>query len=536
MVKALIKKQFAELGAFFYKGKDGSRGRTRGFYIFILSLLFVSFAMMFFGLSYMLAEQLVGGENEWLYFSSIGLLAISFGAFGGVFTTYATLYTAKDNELLVSMPIRPSLILLSRMITVYVMAFYWTAAAWLPAMLMYYFFLGTTVTALKIIFPFVFLFLVPLVVAFITSILGFIIAAIAPRVKFKTLVAVIISLAFFGGYMYVSFQLSNLITKFIDNIDKVGTILRSYIFPLYELGLGASGNPLAFLISVAMIIAVFALLYWILSMTFLKITMLTTPKEGKSKVAKNSRESNIKMALFKREAQRFFTSYTYILNCGFGILLGAILVVVIPLQKENIINGLNHFSGDAPFITGILPYLLIDVMGFVSGLCIIAAPSISLEGKYIWLLKTSPIEAKDILRAKELLHIVFTVPLTIVYTIVCGIFLGLNVPEIVLSCIFLILFNVLNAKFCLFIGMKKANLNWINESVVVKQGAPIIISILCVFGFISTVLSIGIICLIFANFYIFFAIACVMTLPGIIVLEMWQRKGAIRDFLELDAQ
>ncbi len=48
----------------------------------------------------------------WLYYALMGLLALAFGVFGSVFSTYAGLYQAKDNELLLSMPIPPRRILL----------------------------------------------------------------------------------------------------------------------------------------------------------------------------------------------------------------------------------------------------------------------------------------------------------------------------------------------------------------------------------------------------------------------------------------
>ena len=42
---------------------------------------------------------------DWLYFTLMGLVAIFLGAFGSVFNTYSSLYLAKDNDLLLSLPI-----------------------------------------------------------------------------------------------------------------------------------------------------------------------------------------------------------------------------------------------------------------------------------------------------------------------------------------------------------------------------------------------------------------------------------------------
>ena len=57
----------------------------------------------------------------WLYFALMGLLAMFLGAFGSVFNTYAGLYLAKDNDLLLSMPIPVRYIMASRLLGVYLM-------------------------------------------------------------------------------------------------------------------------------------------------------------------------------------------------------------------------------------------------------------------------------------------------------------------------------------------------------------------------------------------------------------------------------
>ena len=56
---------------------------------------------------------------DWLYFTLMGLMAIFLGAFGSVFNTYSSLYIAKDNDFLLSMPIPVKIIMGSRLMSVY---------------------------------------------------------------------------------------------------------------------------------------------------------------------------------------------------------------------------------------------------------------------------------------------------------------------------------------------------------------------------------------------------------------------------------
>ena len=44
-------------------------------------------------------------QVSWLYFALMGGLGLCLGAFGSVFNTFSSLYLAKDNDLLLSLPI-----------------------------------------------------------------------------------------------------------------------------------------------------------------------------------------------------------------------------------------------------------------------------------------------------------------------------------------------------------------------------------------------------------------------------------------------
>ena len=75
----------------------------------------------------------------WLYFALMGLLAVFLGAFGSVFNTYASLYLAKDNDLLLSMPIPVrTMLLASRLLGVYLMGLLYSGVVILPAVIVYW--------------------------------------------------------------------------------------------------------------------------------------------------------------------------------------------------------------------------------------------------------------------------------------------------------------------------------------------------------------------------------------------------------------
>ena len=140
MLKALVKKQFRELFQSYFQNRKTGKARSRGGIIgmFILFVFIMLFLCLVFGIvAFSLAMTLLPPGLDWLYFSLMSLIALFLGVFGSVFNTYSSLYGAKDNELLLAMPIPPSKLLASRLIGVYAMGLLYEAAVMLPTIILY---------------------------------------------------------------------------------------------------------------------------------------------------------------------------------------------------------------------------------------------------------------------------------------------------------------------------------------------------------------------------------------------------------------
>ena len=125
MLKILLKKQLYELNSsFFYdrkKGKARAKSTSILFIVLYALLMIVVIGGMFAAMSFMLCKPFVGLGLDWLYFDMMTLMALFLGVFGGVFNTYSSLYKAKDNDLMLSLPVPTKYILLSRLMGVYLM-------------------------------------------------------------------------------------------------------------------------------------------------------------------------------------------------------------------------------------------------------------------------------------------------------------------------------------------------------------------------------------------------------------------------------
>ena len=119
MLKTLVKKQLMEIfRSYFYNAKTNKKRSTAGIIAYILlfaALMIGGIGGMFTGLSVSLCAPLTQAGMGWLYFALMSLLAIFLGAFGSVFNTYSGLYFAKDNDLLLSLPIPVRTLMASRL-------------------------------------------------------------------------------------------------------------------------------------------------------------------------------------------------------------------------------------------------------------------------------------------------------------------------------------------------------------------------------------------------------------------------------------
>lgn len=228
MLKTLLKKQMAEIFRnYFYdpkKNKMRSRGATIA-YIALYALLMVGllggmFALLAVGICAPMAAAGVG----WLYYLVMGLIAVLLGAFGSVFSTYSSLYLSKDNDLLLSMPIPVRYVMTSRLLGVYLLGLMYSGVATVPAVIVYW--IVAPVTAGTVVGGVLTVLLVSVIVMVLSCLLGWVVARISLKLKNKSFITVILSLAFLAAYYFVYYKAQGLITLLAENAAVYGAKIR----------------------------------------------------------------------------------------------------------------------------------------------------------------------------------------------------------------------------------------------------------------------------------------------------------------------
>ncbi len=477
MLKTIIKKQFFELfGSYFVDRKTGKTRSKKTAVIFfaLFAVLLGLLGFTFYEVCSVLAEVFINGKTDWFYYALTGILALLLGTFGSVFNTYAGIYHAKDNNLLLSMPIKPSLILAGRLVGVYGLSLLYELVVFVPATICFWQKMTPGVT--KIIFPVLLWFILAFFISALTCLLGFIVAVIAKKLKgnLKTLISVLFSFIFIFAYYFGASRFNGMLTNLSSMSDTLAPKIKSAVFPAYAFGMGAAGSPLYMLIFTLFAFACFGVTYFIMSKSFISIS--TASVSEKKAVAKeaNIKQRSQRATLFYRELKRFLSSTTYITNCGFGIVMLPALAVAAFIKKDTVMS---LFSGEYDFLSPLLPALFTAAVLAACSMNPISSPSVSLEGKNLWIAKSLPVAADKILEAKADLHFVLNAVPASVAIIFLGVIFASEPVVILLMWVCVVVFIRIQAYIGILLNLKMPNLEWTNEIVPIKQGVSVLISI-----------------------------------------------------------
>lgn len=217
MLKLLVKKQLSEIfRAYFYdakKNKARSKVSTIMFMLWFAIIMTGVLGGIFTMLSRKLCAPMAALDMGWMYFALMGLLAILLGTFGSVFNTFSGLYLAKDNDLLLSMPIPVTAIVASRLISVYIMGLMYSAVVIIPAWIIYMVTAG--VNTQNIFGGMILTLLISVIVMTLSCLLGYVVAKVSLKLKHKSMITVLVSLLFIGAYYFFYFKAQNMISDLL---------------------------------------------------------------------------------------------------------------------------------------------------------------------------------------------------------------------------------------------------------------------------------------------------------------------------------
>lgn len=487
MFKALMKVKLASMLNWLAGGaKKDKKPRKGRMILYALLMVYVIgvFCWMFGMVFSLLAEPLHDVGLAWLYFLMTFIMSFALMVVFSVFTAKSQLYEAKDNDLLLSMPIPPRAILASRMLLLLGLNLLFGLVIAVPALVMWF---KCAPFSAKTLICFVLVFLaLSLFALAVSALFGWLLSLLSSRMRRKTLFETVLSLAFLGAYLYFYSKLGTIVENILLSSMGLADTLGG-IAVLRWIGTAAAGeSAVNLLLSVLLLTIPFAVVYAVLSRTFIKTA---TARRGSAKIKytdRGQRVSSKSSALFRREAARFFSSSTCIINNGLGavfILAGSVLLIVYKEEVRQIMAMLAGYEEMA--------MCLVAVFGAaMAGIVLPTSSSVSLEGKSLWMIRSMPVSTAEVLGTKLRFSLVLYIPPLLILMAAAVYVLRPGAAVTLAATVFSLLLLLVMAQMGLIANIRHPNLNWTTESQAVKSGAAVIISMLLDYGLIAA-LAVG---------------------------------------------
>ncbi len=536
LLKALFKKQLRELVRGFMFDPRTGKQRSKGFLVFFIILyafMFLSFGFSFFSTALVVGGSLMESGKVWILMSVMATISFAFGVFGSSFSTYSTLYAAKDNEFLLSMPVKPSQILTVRMSIVLIMSVLFTSVAWLPSMIAFWI-VSEPSAAGFILPPLVGIGLICLNTA-VSCVFGWLISIVASKIKNKAVITVIITAGIIAIYYVVYFRFTRFFNGIAENPEVIEKALNTWLYPFKIAGTGAAGSWLEAVLFTVLAAVVFAAVMFVITKTFVKLVTDKKSAGTKKKRAENAERRSLGRTLLRKELKRYTSSPSYMLNTGFGLLMLLAISVAAVIYRNPVremVSGLIP-DGFPVNVSGMLAVAALAAVMFILSSCYISAASVSMEGKTFWILRSLPVDMKELIKAKVLTHVTIAAPAAVVAAVLLGIAFGEGWIAVVLMAVEALAFTVFFAAFGLTFGIKWPVLDWISEAVPVKQGMAV------GFAFLAGILSInvfvtpGFAVAFFAGPEAGLAAMIVVTVGLTLIVRRWLLKKGVRLLNEL---
>lgn len=396
----------------------------------------------------------------------------------GIMRASATEKT-NDNDLLLSLPLKKHEIVISKLINKYLFDFFFVALLFLPFLIIYQ--IRCEFDAKILFMGIILTLLLPLFSIGISHIIDFLFSRLFNKSRmakfFKSLTTTIIFIIVMCLLLVITSTYGTIQTPDIEAYFAqrpiTNLLLRFMFTPTFTV----------VLLICLMTIIPFLIGFGLYISTLGKPTISYKPKTTTPKFTESKNPFRI---LLQKEFYNYATTPAYLINTIIGVVLIFAFGIFISVTGN---DGLSSMFGGIGFSNTLLAGIISLIFCFSSSTVFITAPSISLEGKSFWFVKTQPISISAVLWSKALLHIIIIEPVIILSSIILSISLQFSFIEFLIVLILPTLHCLIMCFMGLLLNLWLPNFEWENETMVVKQSAPSFLSM--IFGMLITAGIIG---------------------------------------------
>ncbi len=443
------------------------------------------------------------------------------------------LFAFKDYDFLMSLPISRMTVMLSKLLSFLLMGYAYSALMILPALIVYWYNYGKEI--LMLVYGLIGFVFVPLVPLTLCAVIAFLIRVLAGNSKYRNLITNLLSI---GSVVLILlstqlFSSSTTSTTELPLAEMVSFMLKYVPFAGYYAKSIVEVDLVSLLIASGLSLVVFGGFVYLFSKTFIKINANSQVgyhvKNYKLTTLVND---SVMITLIKKELRRFFGNFMYVMNMGIGQVMLMIGAVYLMFNKEMIFSVLYELAGiQAVTQTKEMAYvLIIGMLIMLAGMSNTACVSVSLEGKQLWIIKSLPVNAIEVLFSKIAVNfIVIVIPSLISFVLVSFTF-EFNALQIILGLFAIILTGLLIGLFGVTLNLFFPRLEFDREILVIKQSASSFIGILggMLFGIGTLLLMVYLISNIGINFMLVIGgVVIVLAIADLILWQFVKTKGVL---------
>ncbi len=415
--------------------------------------------------SYMLMSVLAPLHMEVLLFIFMGMGALVGGLLFTTFAVKGVVFGGKDNDLLLSMPVPATTLMASRVTAIYLENLLFSLFVLLPAGVVC---LLTTQSGVGYSLLFWVRLLIaavalPLLDTALSVLLGALVAFLSTKAAGGALGQNLVMGVYLVAVFYFSFNLNSMIQSLAVNAVEVKASL-TWAAPVLWMGEGIMGDWGQLLAFTVCCILPFVLVVFGLGRIYRQAVTSFQARAARSDYRLSAQSaSGQKKALLIKEARRFLGTPMYFWNAGIGLVF-LLAAGAAALVMQDDLREMAHIIG---------PSVALPMAGMVIGLCLctctITAPAISLEGKYLWILREAPLDESALLWVKVGFQLLASLPCTVIAGVCIAAALELPLQQGAVLLAATMIFAVGQALFGMLMGLTFPKLDAVNETVVIKQ-------------------------------------------------------------------
>lgn len=458
----------------------------------------------------------------------------------GIYKASSLIFNCKDDNLLLSLPIKRRTVLFVRIFKFYIFELLFNTIFMLPAMVVYVIFIKS-ISVTYIVSSIIMLLTLPIIPIVISCFIGAITSSLSSRFKYKNLVQIVLAIALLLFIFALSFKTSDFIEHLAQNATSINDLITKIYYPAgVYVKLITEFNIIDLLIYILVNIVLCIISIYLLSKFYFKINSRLKKVETGSKVNIDNliiKSKSQTRSLVKKELNTFFKTPVFIVNSGFGLIMFMIFVFALVFKFDSLVlfatNKETGFGISKDLIMNNLSILILALILITGYMTSITNSVISLEGRSINILKSLPVKVKTILMSKIYACLIITTPVLLIGDIILFIKFNINIIESILLLILSILIPLVSHFIGIIVNLKYPKLDYDNPTEVVKQSASSLISVMVGIVLFITNVAIIFITITFINSTIMLILTILVYIIINYGLYLYLNRKSVKDFNKL---